>query len=256
MRYYSNKHRGGLEMIRIVICDDDPSFAAAMTEKLTAEASKYDPELDFKIGPTFTAGELVLSYMEKSSFDIIFLDIDMPNISGFELAQEITRKNPKTLIIFVSAYDNFVYQSFAYSPFRFLRKLHISEEFSVAFEKAVEKCISDTQGLSFNASEGNVTLRPSDIMYFENDRNYYCIRCENGVSYKCRGTIKSLDSIYSDKRFVKIHSGYIVNLEHVAEVLSGSEVKMKNGVVLGISQSHKTGFKEAYMQFARRRYSR
>jgi DNA-binding LytR/AlgR family response regulator len=93
-------------------------------------------------------------------------------------------------------------------------------------------------------------------MYFENDRNYYCIRCENGVSYKCRGTIKSLDSIYSDKRFVKIHSGYIVNLEHVAEVIGGSEVRMKNGAVLGISQSHKTSFKEAYMQFVRRRYSR
>jgi DNA-binding LytR/AlgR family response regulator len=243
-------------MIRIMICDDDPGLAAALSEKLTALASQYDDELDFKIGPIFTDGNLVLSFMDTMSFDIIFLDIDMPKMSGFELAQEITKRNPKALIIFVSAYDNFVYQSFAYSPFRFLRKLHLAEELPPAFEKAVEKCISDTQGLSFNSSEGNVTLRPSDIMYFENDRNYYCIRCENGVSYKCRGTIKSLDSIYSDKRFVKIHSGYIVNLEHVAEVIGGSEVRMKNGAVLGISQSHKTSFKEAYMQFVRRRYSR
>lgn len=243
-------------MIRIMICDDDPCFAAVLTDKLTALSSKYDEELDFKIGPVCTDGRLVLSYMDQMTFDIIFLDIDMPVISGFELATEITKRNPKALIIFVSAYDNFVYQSFAYNPFRFLRKLHLAEELPSAFEKAVEKCIADTQGLSFNSSEGNVTLRPSDIMYFENDRNYYCVKCENGVTYKCRGTIKSLDSLYSDKRFVKIHSGYIVNLEHVAEVISGSEVRMKNGAVLGISQSHKADFKEAYMQFIRRRYSR
>lgn len=243
-------------MIRIMICDDDPCFATALSEKLTALASKYEDDLDFKIGPTFTDGRLVLSFMDTMTFDIIFLDIDMPYISGFDLALEITKRNPKTLIIFVSAYDNFVYQAFAYSPFRFLRKLHLAEELPAAFEKAVEKCISDTQGLSFNTSDGNITLRPSDIMYFENDRNYYHIRCENGVSYKCRGAIKSLDSIYSDKRFIRIHSGYIVNLEHVSEVLSGSDVRMKNGKVLGISQSNKSSFKEAYMQFVRRRYSR
>ena len=81
-------------MIRIMICDDDPCFATALSEKLTALASKYDDELDFKIGPIFTNGELVLSFMDTMSFDIIFIDIDMPKMSGFELAQEITKRNP------------------------------------------------------------------------------------------------------------------------------------------------------------------
>lgn len=243
-------------MIRIVVCDDDPSFAAAISEKLTAEASKYDPDLDFKVGPTFTSGKAVISFMDSTGFDIIFLDIDMPNISGFDLAVEISRRNPKALIIFVSAYDNFVYQSFAYSPFRFLRKLHLGDELPAAFEKAVEKCISDSQGILFNTIVGNVSLRPSEILYFENDKNYYCIQCDNGASYKCRGTLKSLDSTVTDERFKKIHSGYIVNLEHVSEVIGGSEVRMKNGAVFNIAQSHKHDFKEAYMTFVRRRYSR
>ena len=243
-------------MIRFLICDDDPSFAAALTEQLTNLASKYSEELDIRIGPTFTDGSLVLSSMDRIPFDVIFLDIDMPNISGFDLALEITKRNPKVLIIFVSAYDNFVYQSFAYSPFRFLRKLHLAEELPAAFYKAVEKCISDTQGLSFSTGEGNVTLRPSDIMYFENEKNYYLIRCENGATYKCRGTFRSLDQILADRRFIKIHSGYIVNMEHIAESLGGADVRMKNGAVLSISQAHRREFKESYMQFTRRRYSR
>lgn len=243
-------------MIRIVICDDDPCFAATLTDELTALAARYEDGMDLKIGPTFTSPELVLSFMEKMEFDIIFLDIDMPRITGFELAAKISDKNPKTLIIFVSAYDNFVYQSFAYSPFRFLRKLHLKEELPSAFEKAIEKCLSETQTLTFNSTDGNVTLRPSDILYFENNKNYYNIYCENGAVYKCRGTIKALEGVCSDKRFFRAHSAYIVNLEHIAETQNSTTVIMKNKTVISVPAPRRTEFKEAYMKFVRRRYSR
>ena len=243
-------------MIRIVICDDDPCFAATLTDGLTALAAKYEGDLDLKIGPTFTSPELVLSFMEQMDFDIIFLDIDMPKITGFDLASRISEKNPKTLIIFVSAYDNFVYQSFAYSPFRFLRKLHLKEELPSAFGKAIEKCLSETQSLSFNSTEGNVTLRPSEVLYFENDKNYYNIYCENGATYKCRGTIKALEGVCTDKRFFRVHSAYIVNLEHIAETQNSSTVIMKNGTVISVPSPRRAEFKEAYMKFVRRRYSR
>ena len=243
-------------MIRIVICDDDPCFAATLTDELTALAARYEDGMDLKIGPTFTSPELVLSFMEKMEFDIIFLDIDMPRITGIELAAKISDKNPKTLIIFVSAYDNFVYQSFAYSPFRFLRKLHLKEELPSAFEKAIEKCLSETQTLTFNSTDGNVTLRPSDILYFENNKNYYNIYCENGAVYKCRGTIKALEGVCSDKRFFRAHSAYIVNLEHIAETQNSTTVIMKNKTVISVPAPRRTEFKEAYMKFVRRRYSR
>ena len=243
-------------MIRIVICDDDPCFAATLTDGLTALAAKYEGDLDLKIGPTFTSPELVLSFMEQMDFDIIFLDIDMPKITGFDLASRISEKNPKTLIIFVSAYDNFVYQSFAYSPFRFLRKLHLKEELPSAFDKAIEKCLSETQTLSFISTEGNVTLRPSEVLYFENDKNYYNIYCENGAVYKCRGTIKALEGVCTDKRFFRVHSAYIVNLEHIAETQNSSAVIMKNGTVISVPSPRRAEFKEAYMKFIRRRYSR
>ena len=243
-------------MIRIVICDDDPCFAATLTDGLTALAARYEDGMDLKIGPTFTSPELVLSFMEKMEFDIIFLDIDMPRITGFELAAKISDKNPKTLIIFVSAYDNFVYQSFAYSPFRFLRKLHLKEELPSAFEKAIERCLSETQTLTFNSTDGNVTLRPSDILYFENNKNYYNIYCENGAVYKCRGTIKALEGVCSDKRFFRAHSAYIVNLEHIAETQNSTTVIMKNKTVISVPAPRRTEFKEAYMKFVRRRYSR
>lgn len=243
-------------MIRIVICDDDPCFAATLTEELTALAAKYEGDLDLKIGPTFTSPELVLTFMEQMDFDIIFLDIDMPKITGFDLAAKISEKDPKALIIFVSAYDNYVYQSFAYSPFRFLRKLHLKEELPSAFDKAIEKCLSETQALSFISTEGNVTLRPSEVLYFENDKNYYNIYCENGAVYKCRGTIKALEGVCTDKRFFRVHSAYIVNLEHIAETQNSSAVIMKNGAVISVPSPRRAEFKETYMKFVRRRYSR
>ncbi len=244
-------------MIRIAVCDDDPSFAATLSDNLTELCARYaDDDLDCRVGPIFTSAALVLSFLETNTIDMIFLDIDMPEMSGFELAGIIAEKYPKTLIIFVSAYDNFVYSSFTYSPFRFLRKLHLKEELPSAFEKAIEKCISETQALSFNSTMGMLSLRPSDILYFENDKNYYNIYCENGAVYKCRGTIKALESICTDKRFFKIHSAYIINIEHVAEVDEGARAVMRDGAELSIAQPRRKEFKDAYMQFIRRRYSR
>lgn len=244
-------------MIRIAVCDDDPSFAATLSDNLSELCARYaDDDLDCRVGPIFTSAKLVLSFLETNTIDMLFLDIDMPEMSGFELAGIIAEKYPKTIILFVSAYDNFVYSSFTYSPFRFLRKLHLKEELPSALEKAIEKCVSETQGLSFNSTSGYITLRPSEILFFENSKNYYNICCDSGVTYKCRGTIKALESVCTDKRFIKVHSAYIVNLEHVAEVDEGARITMRDGTLINIAQPRRREFKEAYMQYVRRRYSR
>ena len=78
-------------MIRIVICDDDPCFAATLTDELTALAAKYEGDLDLKIGPTFTSPELVLSFMEQMDFDIIFLDPPYGSKLLGEALEQITK---------------------------------------------------------------------------------------------------------------------------------------------------------------------
>ncbi len=244
-------------MIKIAVCDDSKSFAEALERELTALCARETREAsDCRVYPAFTSAEAVLAHLKNDSFDIIFLDIDMPRITGFDLAERIAELYPETLIIFVSAYDNFVYSSFAYSPFRFLRKSHLKEELPAALLKAIEKITQKEKTVSFICTEGPVTLRTSDIVCFESNGNYYTIRCVGSAEYKCRGTITSLESLCNDSRFFKVHSAYIINLEHVSRITENNRVLMKSGMEIGISRRKIGEFKETYMQFIRRRYSK
>ena len=244
-------------MIKIAVCDDNKSFAEALGREITAFCAREIPEAsDCRVYPAFTSAEDVLAHLEKEGFDLIFLDIDMPRITGFDLAERIAELYPETLIIFVSAYDNFVYSSFAYSPFRFLRKSHLKDELTPTLLKAIEKITQKEKTVSFICTDGPITLRTSDISCFESNGNYYTIRCVGGEEYKCRGTITSLERFCDDSRFFKIHSAYIINLEQVNRITDSNRVLMNNGMEIGISRRKIGEFKEIYMQFIRRRYSK
>ena len=63
----------------------------------------------------------------------------MPSINGFDLSKVLCEKHPGLIIIFVSSYEDFVYSSFEYCPFRFLRKTHLNDELEITLSKAIEK---------------------------------------------------------------------------------------------------------------------
>ena len=74
--------------------------------------------------------------------------------------------------------------------------------------------------------------------------------------YKCRGTMKSVDALTEKYDFFRIHSAYIVNLEHIDNINSKGFLVMKNEKILSISKKRMQGFKDAYMEFIRRRVTR
>ena len=147
-------------MLTIAVCDDNPQFARQLTARLRELCAHVLPErADCRITAAFSSGEEVLRYLRDSSIHVLFLDIDMPSMGGFELASRLKEAAPDTLVIFVSAYDDFVYSSFEYAPFRFLRKSHLEEELPVTLQKVVEKCLMDSETLTFPTVEGVLTIR-------------------------------------------------------------------------------------------------
>ena len=244
-------------MLTIAVCDDNPQFANLLTQRIRALCAYYLPDrIDCQITPSFGSGEDVMRYIKSHVINIMFLDIDMPKINGFRLASELKDKSPDTIIIFVSAYDDFVYSSFEYAPFRFLRKSNLEEELSVAFTKAIEKCISDEETLLFETTDGDMLLRLRDILYFEGEKNYYMIRMTCGKVYRCRGTMTSVEERTKPYDFFRVHSAFIVNEEHIQSIHDEGYLNMKNGALIYISRRKLVAFKESYMQFTRRRFAK
>ena len=244
-------------MLTIAVCDDNPQFAKMLAKKINSLCAHNLPDrVDCQIAPIFGSAENVLQFLKTQAIHILFLDIDMPKINGFKLAEYLCKHYPETIIIFVSSYEEFVYSSFEYCPFRFLRKGHLEQELPITFHKVIEKCLSDNEIITVQSTEGEQILRTKDIVFFEGQKNYFMIYTTSNKTYKCRGTMDFANQLVSNYDFFRIHAAYIVNEEHIDSIDNDGYVKMKNGKVLNISHRRLAAFKDRYMQFIRRRFSK
>lgn len=238
----------------IAVCDDNLSFAQLLKARIGRLIAYCAPEeLDISLAPAFSCACEVLEYLKENELDILFLDIDMPSMSGFELAKILRDVYPDTTIIFVSAYEEFVYTSFEFCPFSFLRKGHLDKELEVTLKRVIEKYTLSNELLLFSTTEGDVALRVKDILFFEGQKNYFYIKALHDKEYRVRGTMKLLENRTQGLDFFRIHSAYLVNLEHIEKISSDGYLIMKNGKMLSISRKRLANFRSAYMKFIRRR---
>ena len=240
-------------MITFAICDDDIRFSALLWRRVFDLCARYMPDdIEHQLLPPFISGDEVIAYLKSSDISILFLDIDMPRVNGFETAAKIREISRDSLIIFVSAFDDFVYNSFDYAPFRFIRKGHLDKELSPTFQKAIEKCITREQITEFKTSDGKMICRISDIVFLESDHNYFDLHLSSGDSYKCRGTLAKAQSELERYGFFRVHSAYLINMEQIERTSRGSVI-MKGGKEIIISRRNISNFEERYLMIMRKR---
>ena len=243
-------------MWTIGICDDNPHFASMLSKKIYELcATRLSDRIDCKVLPAFGSAESVREHLKTGYISVLFLDIDMPGENGFQLAEYIREAHPETVIVFVSSYEDFVYSSFDYSPFRFLRKSHLTLELPETFERLVQRCFLEKEALSFDTTEGEVLLRITDVVLVEGQKNYYEVKLVSGQNYKCRGTLSSVEEMLSEFDCFRVNSSYIVHFERIQK-FEGDHILMQSGEEIRISRRKYGEFKSSYMEYIRRRYAR
>jgi len=240
-------------MICIGVCDDNIQFAHILVEKIRLMSVKMVPERVLcEVINEFSSAKDVIDYLSYNTLDILFLDIEMKECHGFDLAKELKRTHPDIIIVFVSSHENLVFKSFDYNPLCFLRKNRLEKELSPAFARAIDASLYSKDTLDFSTTEGDLTIRVADIIYIESQKNYYVIHCPNNT-YKCRGTISQVEQYIKDYDFCRIHAAYLINLDHVYRIHSNNTVSMDNKDTLSVSQRRYADFKNEYAKYLRRR---
>jgi two-component system LytT family response regulator len=247
---------------RILIADDEPLARERLRKLLSAE-----PQIDL-IGECSNGREAVEA-IRKESPDLVFLDVQMPELDGFGVLQEL-EKSERPAVIFVTAHDKFALRAFEVHALDYLLKPFDRERFQTALHRALEHLqkhttrelndrlsalLADvrqepkyTERLAIKSSGKVVFLKASEIDWVEAADNYVNLHA-GAESYLHRETMSALEEILDPARFLRISRSTIVNIDCVKELqpLFHGEysVILKNGARLTLSR----GYRDKIQQF-------
>lgn len=236
-------------MLKIAICDDDDVILDTMSGKISEEfiSSKIAIQTE-----CFTNGPDFIEEHKKSPFDVVFLDIDMPSVSGFEVAQKINSDSP-TLIIFVTSHDELVYSSFQFQPFRFVRKSYVDDELGGVIG-AVIKTVNErdkARKFEIKTNEGDVFLDLNNVEYIEIYGHWLKITLHNSKPIKCYGSLSDFEKRLEPFDFVRTHKSYLVNCRFIYSVGSRSVV-LDNKMEIPLSRYKVESVKSILKEYLRR----
>ena len=213
-------------MIELVICDDDTASLNQTKQFLTGMLHLWNEEIEIM---TYTDSDSRMKRLrsENEQTDILLLDIDMPDISGLEVAQFIRDEDSDIIVIFLTAHDEFVYMSFQYAPFRYIRKEYMKEELPSAMKAALAKLSAQRSfSICLRTQEGELSVKIADITHFQMENRRVCVYMVQGGTYIIWKKLKELKAEIDvrDGSFIYVHSGCVVNLRHVRTLRSGMVV--------------------------------
>lgn len=234
-------------MIRIAICDDEPDSVLRNREILQECTGRVKCVADMI---TYNNGEMLLSDILEDDFffDLILLDIEMPNISGMEIVQSIKPRLPNVRVIFITSHIKYAIDSFELSIFRYVPKDDLENRLSYAVTDAL-KLIMLENNKNYMVVTANRMEKVSfqDILYIQRDGKNAAITTFNGV-IKVRKSLQSVLEELDAEEFIFIERGCIVNLIQVTHI-KNSMIYLKNQIGLPISRSHLQEVKVALNSF-------
>jgi two-component system, LytTR family, response regulator len=190
------------------IAIDDESYAL---EVIKSHSSKV-PFLELKA--TFTDAIQGLEYLKNESVQLVFLDINMPDISGIDLAMLLPKE---TLVIFTTAYSDFAVKGFELNALDYLLKPFNLSRFLKACQKAQEWIeLRPTNEVSFifvKTTEGQVRVGFTDLLYCEAQGNYVTFQMEKEKIIS-RMTLSEIEKLLPS-HFIRSHRSFLVNLKHI-----------------------------------------
>ena len=183
--------------LKFYICDDNSDFA----DRIKKEIDLYMNDRRNYETVVFNSGVALLKQFDKQVADVVLLDIDMPEMNGFEVASLLQKRKEDILILFVTSHEDKVYQSYDYHPFWFIRKSHM-HDLQVVIPKLLRKIDveEERKRLTFNLKAENcvVEIDINTVIYIESYKNDIIIRDRVSGEKQVRCKITSREVILTD----------------------------------------------------------
>lgn len=241
-------------MIRALLIDDEQHC----NKTLRYELERHCPEVEV-VGEALS-GEEGIEQINRLKPDLVFLDIEMPGMSGFEMLRRLDPVNVD--IVFVTAYDQYAIRAFRFAAVDYLLKPVISDQLREAIGRINERKQKTDRVLQIDtlmhnlqhgmksprialpAGRGMDFVSIDDILYCSAESNYSHIHLQDGRKYTLAKTLKDIEGLFDQLGFFRIHQTYLVNLRKVQRYVrdDGGYVIMSNGEKIPIAKRRKEEF--------------
>ena len=224
--------------IKCVIIDDERHAIALLTTYISSI-----PNLE--LVKSFTNPlEALSGITQEDEIDIIFLDVEMPHLSGMELARDLRPKAKS--IVFTSAYERYALEAFDVQASNYLLKPIKIAKFTKTVIRIIENELSVKEPLGKNikffktGEKGKLTrLRKQDILYFEGAKNYV-----NMVTAQTEQlvylTLKDVEKIFCKDLFYRVHRSHVINARKIQKSV-GNTINLGQGFQVQMGESYKSG---------------
>ncbi len=237
-----------MKKIKTIIVDDEKHSVATLSWKL----EKFCP--DVEVVATFTKAPEALDYLQNNPPDLLFLDIEMPRLDGFELLEELG-PGIKFEVVFTTAYDEFGIRAVKVNALDYILKPVQNQELKAAIEKFKNKTNNKTEVLFSNKNpsenksnrialatkESIEFVEAKNIIFCSSDSNYTLIFLTNNRKKIISRTLKDVEEWLRPYNFYRVHNSHLVNLNHIKEYIraDGGYLMLSNGKTLPVARNRK-----------------
>lgn len=238
-------------MIQVGICDDELSILKNIE---TLSHNCFSKNQIFATIQCFHHSiDLLYEIQDGMHFDLLLLDIEMPEISGMELASKIKQLLPEVLIIFITSHLEYALDAYELSIFRYIPKMNMEEKLYHALCDATAYIqVQMTKSYIIQNQNRLERIPYKNLLYITHEgKNALLITNLNTtkqISFKVRKTLQEIYTELDHQEFLFIDRGCIVNLSHIISI-KNNECILKDGTRLVISQSRMQALKESMLLF-------
>jgi len=237
-------------MLKIAILDDNKT--ALMISTSAVEAFLKEKNAEYKLF-SFSNPLNFLASAKEEKFDLSFLDIDMPEMNGLEVANQLSEISKNGQIIFLSQREDLVFECLKFHPFGFIRKSKLIDDFSLMmnqYYQTIANVESDDAKIDFIDKTKTLSFKIKEIVYIEGDRNYQKVVLKDKSSQNVRVQMGSLEEKLREHGFIRIHKGYLVNYLYIRSI-GTDEVLLTTGSSLPMSKKRKDEIMKQYLEISR-----
>lgn len=236
-------------MIRVAFCDDDTSVLGQLKDLANRYCEKCGRKLQYAV--FYSSLELMDEIEKGARYDILFLDIILPNENGIDIAKEIRQYDSVVKIIFLTSSPEFAVESYTVDAYFYQMKPIREEGFFRLMDSAISKCQKELHhSLLQQCKNGIVRIDLDKLEYCEVFRRTLLFHMEGGEVLESIGSMGKLyGQLLQYKNFLRPHRSFLINMEYIQKI-SSKAITMKNMVEIPVPHGKYSEIKNRYLEYA------